>query len=397
MQTLAFSGTISSLFTTSSALSSELNLKSKSSPIITNIENFMVTVPWSREEIEAGFLNTIDMVKISTDSGITGYATGRPMHPEDFQQVRKTFIGKTPFGIEQNLRPYLVKCASVEHALWDIVGKIAGMPVHKLWGGNRSKIKCYLTCVWQGKQDQSDVPYQRQADDALFYKKKGFKAIKVRAWRPNPTDDIEAVKLIREAVGSDFDIMIDRTAARPGWVWDFDTALKMARGFEALGVKWLEEPFALHDYESHKRLCEMVNILITGGELDNDVFYFAKYFAENILDGVNADGHLCGGMSILKKIADMAVALGKKCIPHGIHSTDLAGQLQVVATCPEIPIEEIVMVTPPILPWEQWKPALKLLNTPTLYTIDDGYIEIPQGPGLGLDFNEAAIQEYRRE
>lgn len=364
-------------------------------PVITGIENFHLRIPWPKEEVEAGMLNRINMVKVTTDSGITGYATGRPIQPEDLQKVREIFIGRTPFALERHIRPYLVKCASVEHAFWDIIGKIAGMPVHKLWGGDREEIKCYLTCVWPGKPDQSDVPYQRQADHALYYKKKGFKALKMRAWRPRPLDDADAVRTIREAVGPEFDIMIDRTAARPGWVWNFETGLRMAREFEALGVKWLEEPFDLHDYLPHKKLAAMVDIPITGGELDNDVFEFARCFKEDYFDGVNADGHLCGGMSVLKKIADLAVALGKMCIPHGIHSTDLAGQLQVVAACPDIPIEEIVMVVPPLLPQEQWRPALKILNTPSLYTIRDGFIQIPQGPGLGIDYNEDAIAEYR--
>lgn len=367
----------------------------KDAPIITEIENFNVVVPWPEEEVKAGMLNRFNMVRVRTDSGITGYATGRAMHVEDLEGVKETFIGKTPFDLEQYLRPHLVKCASVEHALWDIIGKMAAMPVHKLWGGNRTEIKCYLTCVWPGNTDQSDVPYQRQADDALNYQSKGFKALKMRAWRPQPLDDVEAVRTMREAVGPEFDIMIDRTAAKPGWVWDFETGLQMAQEFEKLGVKWLEEPFDLHDYEPHKKLASMVDIPITGAELDNDVFEFAKIFSEGYFDAVNADGHICGGLSTLRKIAHMATALGKKCIPHGIHSTDLAGQLQVVAACPEIPIEEIVMVVPPLLPQEQWRPAHEILRTPSLYTIRDGCLQIPQGPGLGVDYNEDAIEEYR--
>jgi L-alanine-DL-glutamate epimerase-like enolase superfamily enzyme len=239
------------------------------------------------------------------------------------------------------------------------------------------------------------VPYQRQADDTLYYQSKGFKALKMRAWRPQPLDDAEAVRTIRQAVGPDFDLMIDRTAARPGWVWDFETGLEMAREFEALGVKWLEEPFDLHDYEPHKKLAAMVDIPITGAELDNDVFEFAKIFREDYFDAVNADGHLCGGLSTLRKIAQMATALGKQCIPHGIHSTDLAGQLQVVAACPEIPIEEIVHVVPPLLPQQQWRPAHEILRTSSLYSINDGFLQIPQGPGLGIDYAEEAIEEYR--
>ena len=88
-------------------------LTQKDAPIITEIENFKVVVPWPQEEIEAGMLNRFDMVRIRTDSGITGYATGRSIRPEDLEKVKDTFVGETPFALEQHLRPHLVKYASV--------------------------------------------------------------------------------------------------------------------------------------------------------------------------------------------------------------------------------------------------------------------------------------------
>ena len=126
----------------------------KDAPIITEIENFNVVVPWPEEEVKAGMLNRFNMVRVRTDSGITGYATGRAMRVEDLEGVKETFIGKTPFDLEQYLRPHLVKCASVEHALWDIIGKMAAMPVHKLWGGNRTEIKCCLLYTSPSPRDR---------------------------------------------------------------------------------------------------------------------------------------------------------------------------------------------------------------------------------------------------
>ena len=78
-----------------------------------------------------------------------------------------------------------------------------------------------------------------------------------------------------------------------------------------------------------------------------------------------------------------------------VPSSGTLAQLQVVAACPEIPIEEIVMVVPPLLPQEQWRPAHQILRTPSLYTIRDGFLQIPQGPGLGIDYAEEAVEEYR--
>ena len=112
--------------------------------------------------------------------------------------------------------------------------------------------------------------YDAQAEMALREKNAGFKGMKIRAWRPNPLDDAEACRVIRQAVGPDFAIMFDRTAAAPQCVgqkvWDYETGLRVARALEKHGANWLEEPFARDDYESHARLARSVDIRITGGE-----------------------------------------------------------------------------------------------------------------------------------
>jgi len=92
--------------------------------------------------------------------------------------------------------------------------------VAELLGKARDRLRIYRTTVFPGKQDQSDVPYERQAEFALRLKNNGYTAIKIRAWRPRPMDDVDAVGVIRAAVGPTFKIMLDRTAVRPGWVWD---------------------------------------------------------------------------------------------------------------------------------------------------------------------------------
>ena len=112
----------------------------------------------------------------------------------------------------------------------------AGRPairVAELFGGHRKKLRVYRTCVFHGKPDQSDVAYETQANYAVRLKKTGYTAMKVRAWRTKPMDDADMVDIaVRSAVGNDFEIMLDRTAVRPGWVWDYPTALQVAPGSE---------------------------------------------------------------------------------------------------------------------------------------------------------------------
>src|SRR4030095_17205632 len=156
-----------------------------------------------------------------------------------------------------------------EPALWDASGRIAGQPVYKLLGGAKNSVKVYLTTVWQGKEDQSGVTNDEQAQRALKEKNAGFKGMKIRAWRPNPLDDAEACRVIRAAVGPDFAIMFDRTAHLPQSVgqktWDYQTALKVARAMEKHQATWLEEPFDRDDFLSPARLARDVGIQITGG------------------------------------------------------------------------------------------------------------------------------------
>jgi L-alanine-DL-glutamate epimerase-like enolase superfamily enzyme len=87
----------------------------------------------------------------------------------------------------------------LEHALWDAIGKIAGQPVWRLLGGPRASLKTYVTVVWRGNADQSQVAYRDQADFALRLKKAGFAGMKIRAWRPDPMHDVEACGEIRAA------------------------------------------------------------------------------------------------------------------------------------------------------------------------------------------------------
>ncbi|MDE2994937.1 MAG: hypothetical protein OXU67_13760, partial [Chloroflexota bacterium] len=103
----------------------------------------------------------------------------------------------------------------------------------------------------------------------------------------------------------------------------------------------------------------------------------------------------CGGILTLRKISALAEGFGIPCIPHGTHGLTLAGWLQVVGALPNCRLLELAITVPPLLPWEQWAPLEQLLNGGSPFQIEGTVIEIPQGPGLGLDVNETAIERYR--
>ena len=387
---------------------------------ITNVDVFRIEIPTPIDQVKQGLTNKYLVAKVETDAGVRGYAFGEFLRatlapepggweyafdgpsPELLQRViRPALVGKDLFAIEEHLKAGLVEWGGLEHALWDAIGKITGRPVYKLLGGAKDSIRAYLTCVWPGNEardysldDQSRVPYAAQAEMAVKIKKAGFKGMKIRAWRPKPTDDADACGEIRAAVGPDFEIMFDRTAHLPGKVWDYPTALTVARALEKHRAYWLEEPFDRNDFLSPARLAREVDIKITGGEAYQGLEAFRECLVHNSYDILQPDAVIAGGILMVRKIAAMAAGFHNQVILHGSMGLGLAGWLQAAAAI-GAEWQELALITPPLLPEEQWSPALKVLNTQTLFTFKNGEIQVPQGPGLGLDINEEALKQYR--
>jgi D-galactarolactone cycloisomerase len=361
---------------------------------IKNVEVFPIEIPISREELEMGKYARYTFYEVGTDAGVRGYCFDRGTEYRVLEaSIRPALVGKDLFAVEQHLRAGLGQWGGVEHAIWDAIGKIAGQPVYRLLGGAQTRLKVYLTCVWRGKADQSQVPFRDQADMAVKLKRAGYKGLKIRASRPNPLDDAEACGQIRAAAGPDFAIMVDHTADLGG-LWNYTTALRVARALEKHNVGWLEEPFARDDFSSPARLAREVDIPISGGERFHGLDAYRECLTQGAYDILQPDPVLCGGILTARKVASLAQAYHKPVVLHGAMALRLAGWLQTSAAI-GTEWQELAIITPPLMPEEQWNPALKVLNTPTLFTIREGYIEVPQGPGLGLDVNRDAVSQYR--
>jgi len=361
---------------------------------ITNVDIFRIAIPIPREQVEAGYMSSYTVAKVETDVGVRGHSFAGPSPELLDRAIRPALVGKDLFAMEDHLKAGLIEWGGLEHALWDAIGKIAGQPVYRLFGGSKSSIRVYLTCVWKGPSDQSQVSYREQAEMAVKIKKAGFKGMKIRAWRPNPLDDAEAYHEIREAVGADFAVMFDRTAHHPGKVWDFDTALAVARALEKYGAYWLEEPFDRTDFLSPARLARMVNIPITGGEGYRGLDSYRECLIHDSYDILQPDAGIAGGILTVRKIAAMAEGFHEPVILHGSMGLSLAGWLQASAAI-GAPWQELALITPPLLPEEQWSPALKVLNRKAVFAIRNGEIQVPEEPGLGLDVNEEALERWR--
>ncbi|HWB84955.1 MAG TPA: enolase C-terminal domain-like protein [Bryobacteraceae bacterium] len=409
---------VGSLATWSSLLEPVKALAAEVKPVrIKAIENFGIEIPATPTEVKAGVLNKLRVTRVTTESGVRGYAFGggfgaraagpagsgrgavaaELLDPVPFERVRDALLGADIFAMEQHLHRGLLYQGILEEALWDALGKVVGQPVHRLLGGGRTSIPVYITAVWPGPADQSHVPIKEQAIYARRLKEAGFNGFKMRIFRPNFMDDVESCAGIIAACGPapGFKVMVDRTAHLSGIVWDYPTGLAAARALQNVGVYWLEEPFSRDDFEGPARLArEMEPLLITGGEGWRGLDAYREGLVHETYDIFQPDLGTCGGLLTMRKIAVLCEAFHKPCIGHGAFGLNLAGRIQAHAAW-GAPLEEMALATPPLLPQEQWSPALKILNQKELYTFENGEIQVPQGPGTGLDFNHEAIEHYR--
>ena len=364
---------------------------------ITAVDVYPIRIPVTKDEAAAGLMHVFQVVEVSTDAGVKGYSFAGPPTAA-LPAIRTLLVGADLHAIEQHLDRGLEKWGGVEHALWDAIGRIAKQPVHRLLGGASERVKAYVTCVWPGRLDQQHVTYAEQAAQAVRLKKAGYKGMKIRAWRPNPLDDADACAEIRAAVGPDFAIMFDRTAHLPQSVgqpvWSFETGLQVARALQRAGAYWLEEPFARDDFEGPARLAAMVDLPITGGEGYVGVRDFQRCLVKRTYDILQPEGRGSGGIFTCRKVAMMADGYHVPCILHGTMALMLAGWLQATFAIGS-EWQEVALVTPPLLPEQQWAPGAKVLRNKEMYRVVDGEIVASDLPGIGLDVIPEALAEYR--
>ena len=166
----------------------------------------------------------------------------------------------------------------------------------------------------------------------------------------------------------------------------------MADALYEAGAQWLEEPFVRGDIERHAKLRAASKIPISGGE-HQPLDVYDDYLKGQSFDIIQP--HCANVLLHLKKIAAAAELFGVDCIFHGSHGMDLIGSLQVGATIPSCRLQEVVYTTPPTPPTEAWSPLSALVNAEFILTVEDGYVKIPNAPGLGIDVDDEAVSRYR--
>lgn len=357
---------------------------------------------WYPERPELGQM--ILLVRVMTDDGLEGHATCEapfgivPVLKATVEYIKSFIIGTSVFDIEKNLlhfrnvariatRPWLL-----ENALWDLIGKACGQPLYKIWGASRDRIKVYA--AWGEVR-----PLEERKENAIMLVEQGFKAVKLRFYQQEMKDDIALIEAVRDAVGNRLDIMVDanqgtaveRTKNNNPPVWSYNRAKETAREMERLNCLWLEEPCYRYDFDTLARLNREVDIPIAGGEINVGVHEFKLMLEKGSYDIVQPNCTMSGGMSHIRKIAAIADSFGKICNPHAwIPGLGVLQSMHIVASIPNFTYLEYPYDPPKITP-ESFQGIVK-----DYYTVDsDGYITMPDKPGLGIDLDEEKIKRYK--
>lgn len=338
-------------------------------------------------------IHRLTLVEVHTDEGITGIGSGGVVTA--INTGGPLLVGQDPLAIERHahlfrtIAYFMGRPWAVEVALWDIAGKAAGIPLYKLLGGHKDRVRAYAST------GELRSPEQR-VEDALRFREEGFNAMKLRFHSPEPRNDLPVLEAARKAVGDSMEIMVDANQAwnYPGDPvlnrWDLRTAIMMARELESQRVYWLEEPLWAYDYDGLAELRRAVNVRIAGGELNPSLQEFRLYLEKGCLDVYQPDATFAGGISGARKVAAMAEAAGLQFAPHTwTNGIGFMANLHVAASVPNCPFIEFPYDPP------SWTPEIRdFLLTEPLRIDSDGFIRLPDKPGLGIEIDQEKLGRY---
>lgn len=334
-------------------------------------------------------------VEIGVDNGLTGI--GPEIDDRFLPKLRELLIGKNLFDVESlsaMLRYYFPSGAHYEHiggvdiALWDLIGKACNQPLSRIWGSAETTVKPYAAMV------MLSTPEER-ADMAIRLQEENWPALKLRLHHDDMREDIRTVELVRKAVGDKMDIMVDANQAQskgewqPGVIWDYRRALHTAQALEALGCYWLEEPRPRYATQECARLASSVSIPIAGGENLSDLHEFRHLCEANAASILQPECLVVNGITAMRKIGALAEFYGKKVVPHnGYGKLGMIAHMHLVASWSHAPYLEVVH-DPPI---GDYRHFLSIFEDPPNVTAD-GRMELPSGPGLGVNIKRDLIEE----
>jgi D-galactarolactone cycloisomerase len=366
---------------------------------ITAVETFHVRHPVSHAFGPSTYYYTTRdalLVKISTDDGLVGWgetavlAGARALIDKNFASM---LIGQNPLEHRRLWRQLWgpnfgngLAVGAVDIALHDLWGKALNMSITDLYGGRlRDKVTAYASSL---SYHQGVDPVEQYPRDALALKEQGFKSIKLRIGGQSVSRDLAMATAVRKAVGPDIQLMADGNGA-----YTLGSAIQVGRELERLGYYWYEEPLPQPNYTGYETLTGKLDIAIAAGEGSASRGAFKELFERHVMDIVQPDPCLCGGIRECLFVAEMARLYGIQTMPHCWSGAIVhAAVLQVLALLPDASWSRATET-----PMLELDVAENLFRTELItnpFVLKDGCVDIPTGPGLGIEINEEIVRKY---
>jgi D-galactarolactone cycloisomerase len=333
------------------------------------------------------------LIKIETDDGLFGLgsASGNGELIEFIvgRILKPLLVGMDPTAIDEIWDTAYVRgghkefgtrgvgvvaLSGVDVALWDILGKVRGVPLYQLLGGKvRDKVPVYATALYP--EEPAKV-----ARRARGFAEQGFHGVKIKVGF-DLDQDVRIVRAVREELGKDFIVMTD---ANQGYT--LDVALKASDAFADCGAYWLEEPLFVEDIAGHAILREKGRTPIAVGENLNMSYAFENFILRGAVDFIQPDVARAGGVTETQKIAVLAA---KHKVPISFHTwgdaVALAASVHLSAAIENCVVMELDYTYNPL--------REELLREP--FKVSNGYLFPPEKPGLGIDLNEETVNRFK--
>ena len=359
---------------------------------ITNVKVEMFN--WTTESWKTGvgtsFGNTrqLGVVTVETDEGISGNAFlgssrvgADHLAPGLIEFIKPIVMGRNPQDIgaiwwdmwKQNRSVSTYVIGAIDICLWDINGKIAQQPIHRLLGTCKDSVPVYSSTAFHETKEE-------YAEEAIKFKEMGWTAHKIHP-HGDPAYDIKISQAVREAVGDDMKLMLDSM-----WAYQYEDAMRVGRAIEELDFYWYEDPLVEEDIYNYVKLHDKLDIPIMSTEYAPGRYYgMTQWITQYATDILRGDVAVTGGITPMIRLAHLAEGFNMKCeIHHGGNSLNNVANLHITMAVPNCEFFEFFPCT-----------GANMYGLVEDIQFDGGVVYAPTKPGLGYDIDWGMLKnEY---
>jgi L-alanine-DL-glutamate epimerase-like enolase superfamily enzyme len=374
------------------ALPSEIAAGVKITGMETDVLRFAPGRPFADAIHQFGAENGGVVLRLKTNSKFTGWAyisfgavLGGPKVVETIlqQELKPIILNQDP-TMSKKLRADMwaateyhgvqglvtFAMAAVDMAIWDIVGKMANMPVYRLLGGYRSRLPVYDMCGWYYGEEGDLTQYQKAIQAGL---EEGFHAFKIKVGRYSLDDDVKRIRAAQALCGKSRRLMVDANQ-----VFDYSEALQRGRVYQELGCFWYEEPMRPDQKKQFGALAKALDMRIATGENLYTKYEFLDLLQDGGADVVQPDNRRAGGVSEWMEIAAIADAFGVQVASHGGGPTNM----------------HMLLSMPNAIYMETGSVKNDTTHVETLRMVD-GDVLAPEAPGMGSELQQSYIDKHK--